>query len=64
LETGHYTATCRNPYEGNWYKFDDQRVTQVAGEIDEIVRKEAYMLFYQRRKGDGSDISGRVSFLK
>ncbi|KFB42476.1 AGAP007600-PA-like protein [Anopheles sinensis] len=52
LETGHYTAACKNPYDGQWYRFDDQRVAHVPNDrIDEeIINNEAYLLFYQRRK--------------
>uniref|UniRef100_A0A182S755 ubiquitinyl hydrolase 1 n=1 Tax=Anopheles maculatus TaxID=74869 RepID=A0A182S755_9DIPT len=66
LETGHYTAACKNPYDGQWYRFDDQRVSQVPSDrIDEeIINNEAYLLFYQRRKlpPDGSgECSGSSS---
>lgn len=52
LETGHYTAACKNPYDQQWYKFDDQRVSLIKNEDipDAIINNEAYMLFYQRRK--------------
>lgn len=63
LETGHYTAACKNPYDHQWYKFDDQRVAQVPNDRiqEEIVNNEAYILFYQRRKIDGSECSGTSS---
>uniref|UniRef100_A0A182P3M8 Tafazzin n=1 Tax=Anopheles epiroticus TaxID=199890 RepID=A0A182P3M8_9DIPT len=66
LETGHYTAACKNPYDGQWYRFDDQRVSQVPNDrIDEeIINNEAYLLFYQRRKlpADGTgECSGSSS---
>ncbi|XP_050073517.1 ubiquitin carboxyl-terminal hydrolase 43 [Anopheles maculipalpis] len=66
LETGHYTAACKNPYDGQWYRFDDQRVSQVPSDRidDEIINNEAYLLFYQRRKlpADGSgECSGSSS---
>ncbi|XP_035792131.1 ubiquitin carboxyl-terminal hydrolase 31-like isoform X1 [Anopheles albimanus] len=66
LETGHYTAACKNPYDGQWYRFDDQRVTHVAEDRvdEEIINNEAYLLFYQRRKlpnGDGSECSASSS---
>lgn len=65
LETGHYTAACLNPYDQQWYRFDDQRVSQVPKERveEEIINDEAYMLFYQRRKvdRDGSECSGSSS---
>lgn len=52
LETGHYTAACKNPYDGQWYKFDDSRVTLVEDEnaYSELVNNTAYMLFYKRKK--------------
>lgn len=62
LETGHYTAACLNPYDQEWYRYDDQRVSQVPKERveEEIINDEAYMLFYQKRKvdSDGSECSG------
>ncbi|XP_052872061.1 ubiquitin carboxyl-terminal hydrolase 43 [Anopheles cruzii] len=65
LETGHYTAACKNPYDSQWYRFDDQRVSHVPNDrIDEeIINNEAYLLFYQRRKlpPDGSECSGSSS---
>lgn len=63
LETGHYTAACKNPYDHQWYKFDDQKVTHVPNEhiSEEIINNEAYMLFYQRRRSDGSDCSAASS---
>uniref|UniRef100_A0AAG5DAL7 ubiquitinyl hydrolase 1 n=1 Tax=Anopheles atroparvus TaxID=41427 RepID=A0AAG5DAL7_ANOAO len=70
LETGHYTAACKNPYDGQWYRFDDQRVTHVTNDSidEEIINNEAYLLFYQRRKlpapnGDGTvgEFSGSSS---
>lgn len=52
METGHYTAACKNPYDLQWYKFDDQKVSQVPADNipGDIVNNEAYILFYQRRK--------------
>ncbi|XP_065369930.1 uncharacterized protein Usp15-31 [Calliphora vicina] len=63
LETGHYTAACKNPYDRQWYKFDDQRVSKVSSESlpDEIVNNEAYMLFYQRRTAENTECSGSSS---
>ncbi|XP_039753826.1 ubiquitin carboxyl-terminal hydrolase 4 [Pararge aegeria] len=52
LETGHYTAACKNPYDARWYKFDDSRVTPVDDEnvYTDLVNNSAYMLFYRRKK--------------
>lgn len=63
LETGHYTAACKNPYDHQWYKFDDQRVNVVPNDKvqEEIVNNEAYILFYQRRKIDSAECSGSNS---
>ncbi|KRG04168.1 ubiquitin carboxyl-terminal hydrolase 43 isoform X1 [Drosophila mojavensis] len=64
LETGHYTAACKNPYDRQWYKFDDQRVSKVPeNDIEQdIINNEAYMLFYQRRSADAAaECSGSSS---
>jgi ubiquitin carboxyl-terminal hydrolase 31 len=61
LETGHYTAACKNPYDQQWYKFDDQRVILIKNDEvpEKIINNEAYMLFYQRRKiNEFSESSG------
>lgn len=47
LHTGHYTAYCRNPYNGQWYCFDDTRVSSINE--NELVTPAAYILFYQKR---------------
>ncbi|XP_065162140.1 ubiquitin carboxyl-terminal hydrolase 31 [Atheta coriaria] len=55
LETGHYTAACKNPYDNNWYLYDDAKVTNLSAESAEIgaelVNNSAYILFYQKRTG-------------
>nr|XP_017027524.1 ubiquitin carboxyl-terminal hydrolase 31 isoform X3 [Drosophila kikkawai] len=63
LETGHYTAACKNPYDRQWYKFDDTRVSKVPEDAIEqdIINNEAYMLFYQRRSVDAGECSGSSS---
>ncbi|KAL7300267.1 hypothetical protein TKK_0006903 [Trichogramma kaykai] len=47
LQGGHYTAYCRNPYDTQWYCFDDTRV-EAVNETN-LVTNSAYMLFYQRQ---------------
>ena len=47
LQGGHYTATCRNPTDGQWYTFDDMHTNKV--EENEVVTLDAYILFYQRQ---------------
>ncbi|KAL1452809.1 hypothetical protein WDU94_007004, partial [Cyamophila willieti] len=47
LQGGHYTAYCRNPYDSQWYSFDDAKVTPLIE--SELVTPGAYILFYQRR---------------
>jgi ubiquitin carboxyl-terminal hydrolase 31 len=48
LQSGHYTATCKNPTDGHWYNFDDVH-TRVVDKTD-VVSVDAYILFYQRRQ--------------
>ncbi|CAD8192576.1 unnamed protein product [Paramecium octaurelia] len=44
---GHYTAFGKNHLNGKWYNFDDAQVNEV--DEDQIVSKNAYVLFYKRR---------------
>ena len=47
LGGGHYTAFARNEKEGQWYEFDDHRVSPIAPSA--VKTKAAYVLFYKRR---------------
>lgn len=55
LETGHYTAACKNPYDNMWYLYDDTKVTNLSQQTNDIssllVNSSAYILFYQKRSG-------------
>lgn len=55
LETGHYTAACKNPYDNQWYLYDDTKVTNLSPNANdirtELVNNSAYILFYQKRSG-------------
>jgi ubiquitin carboxyl-terminal hydrolase 31 len=55
IETGHYTAACKNPYDNQWYLYDDAKVSNLSKQTDDIsallVNNSAYILFYQRRNG-------------
>lgn len=48
--SGHYTATVRNCKDGRWYRYNDAHVGETTG--DAAVTGGAYLLFYQRAKGD------------
>jgi len=43
---GHYTSSCKNPTDDQWYSFDDTHTKQIGEE--EVVNKDAYILFYQK----------------
>ncbi|XP_039263607.2 ubiquitin carboxyl-terminal hydrolase 31-like [Styela clava] len=47
LNSGHYTASCLNPLDGQWYNFDDRK-TEVVSE-ENLSQQSVYILFYQRR---------------
>ncbi|KAJ8945723.1 hypothetical protein NQ314_009085 [Rhamnusium bicolor] len=55
LETGHYTAACKNPYDNQWYMYDDAKVINLSKQSNDIssllVNNSAYILFYQKRNG-------------
>ncbi|KAF4079160.1 hypothetical protein AMELA_G00189890 [Ameiurus melas] len=52
---GHYTAYAKNKADRKWYYFDDSSVSSATE--DQIVTKAAYVLFYQRREGEGASRS-------
>jgi len=58
LHGGHYTAYAKNPFDQNWYNFDDSSTSEVTSEA-EIVSPAAYVLFYQRRGTQRTGISMR-----
>ncbi|KAK0076107.1 hypothetical protein PV325_005856 [Microctonus aethiopoides] len=59
LQGGHYTAFCRNPFDTQWYCFDDTRVEAVKD--TNLITNAAYMLFYQRRSNNSTGSSSAAS---
>ena len=53
LSGGHYTAYAKNPLNGNWYDFNDSRVSPVKE--NEIVGAAAYVLFYRKRESPSAE---------
>ncbi|XP_026082070.1 ubiquitin carboxyl-terminal hydrolase 2-like isoform X1 [Carassius auratus] len=43
---GHYTAYCCNPKNGEWYTYNDSRVTPMS--TSQVRSSDAYVLFYER----------------
>ncbi|XP_007236941.3 ubiquitin carboxyl-terminal hydrolase 2a isoform X1 [Astyanax mexicanus] len=43
---GHYTAYCCNPATGEWYTYNDSRVTPMSS--SQVRSSDAYVLFYER----------------
>ena len=54
LGGGHYTAFAKNYKNGKWYNFDDASVRAI--QENEIVSSNAYVLFYQRRRPEDTDL--------
>ncbi|XP_055635108.1 ubiquitin carboxyl-terminal hydrolase 8 isoform X2 [Toxorhynchites rutilus septentrionalis] len=44
MESGHYTAFCRNSEFQKWYKFDDHTVSSL--DTSDVCSSAAYILFY------------------
>uniref|UniRef100_A0A671S6L6 Ubiquitin carboxyl-terminal hydrolase 2 n=1 Tax=Sinocyclocheilus anshuiensis TaxID=1608454 RepID=A0A671S6L6_9TELE len=42
---GHYTAYCRNPCVGEWYTYNDSRVSPMSS--SQVRSSDAYVLFYE-----------------
>ncbi|KAF7272710.1 hypothetical protein GWI33_014542 [Rhynchophorus ferrugineus] len=65
LETGHYTAACKNPYDQNWYLYDDAKVVNLNKDVNDVtpllVNNSAYILFYQRRNGSNNSSAASTS---
>ena len=49
---GHYTAYALNPFDQEWYEFDDSSVTKVDNAT--VMAAEAYVLFY-RKNGSSNE---------
>ena len=45
---GHYYSICKNIFKKKWYKIDDNKITEIKNN-NEIITKDAYVLFYRRR---------------
>lgn len=63
MQSGHYTAYCKNPLDQQWYSFDDTRVTQISQ--SDVVTCDAYILFYQKKslsspRSSSSNFSARA----
>ena len=56
LGAGHYTAFCKNPYDGKWRFFNDSTVTEVKDKRT-IVTDKAYLLFYLRKDLQGESMA-------
>ena len=54
LEYGHYDAFCLNYEDNCWYNFNDSIVSKIKKEeeIDNIITKDAYILFYRQQNND------------
>lgn len=50
IQTGHYFAFCRQGEK--WFRFDDEMVT--ATTTEDVLRQEAYLLFYSLRSFSGT----------
>ncbi|UYV73751.1 USP2 [Cordylochernes scorpioides] len=46
--TGHFTSVCKHPTSGEWFTMDDHRVKNTNS--NKVIRKNAYILFYERMK--------------
>lgn len=47
LTYGHYVSINKNPYDGKWYKYDDQFRIEIPE--SQIAKENAYILFYIRK---------------
>eukprot|EP01091_Cochliopodium_minus_P001006 TRINITY_DN1088_c0_g1_i6.p1 TRINITY_DN1088_c0_g1~~TRINITY_DN1088_c0_g1_i6.p1 ORF type:complete len:2413 (+),score=944.25 TRINITY_DN1088_c0_g1_i6:3-7241(+) len=54
MDSGHYYSIIKSKEDGQWYKFDDRRVTpfpqEALKEGHELFIGEVYMLFFEKKK--------------
>jgi ubiquitin C-terminal hydrolase len=48
INFGHYTTMVINKYDNKWYEFDDSNELNEITDKDDIINKNAYLLFYYR----------------
>lgn len=48
---GHYTASCKDPRDGRWYNFSDEKVEPVSE--DRVFTNSAYVIFLVRKGCEG-----------
>ena len=48
MECGHYISLCRNKGSNKWYKFDDDKVSEIGKNGGLPLTSTAYILFYQK----------------
>ncbi|XP_012286740.1 uncharacterized protein LOC105703159 isoform X3 [Orussus abietinus] len=46
MRRGHYIAFCKNIFKNQWYRYDDQSVTEIRQNLLISHQKTVYMLFY------------------
>lgn len=46
LYSGHYTAMCKHPYNGDWTSFSDSRIERDI-KSNNVISNEAYLLFFE-----------------
>jgi ubiquitin carboxyl-terminal hydrolase 8 len=48
INAGHYTSIVKSKFDNKWYEFNDSLDIRYIDNHDEIVSKNAYLLFYYR----------------
>ena len=51
---GHFVASCKNPVDNKWYRFNDALFVQPINNIQKDIFnfENPYILFYQRNKNN------------
>lgn len=55
VDTGHYTAFCKDAERNVWLLFDDEKVT-VCSDTRPVLSAEAYLLLYTRKALPGREL--------
>ena len=46
INFGHYTSTVKNRFNNKWFSYDDGAMLQEINTVEQLISRNAYMLFY------------------
>ena len=63
-DNGHYYVNAYNLYKKKWYNFDDKKVKEILDLNNEIITKNAYVLFYIKKEWENMSEENQIKLFK